>query len=602
MHGEFQLPKEIPARETPELNFLDDEFAELKKLNQDVISNIDEYEPWDALVRAAEGLEGGLNRNASPNAIAAFREIYDRFLAKFPLFFVYWKRYADLEFHIAGTEAAEMVYERGVASIGNSVDLWSNYVTFKMDTCHDIDIIRELFERGAAYVGLDWQSQPFWNKYLEFEDRSEAPHKTFAILSRLLSTPIHAHREYFDRFRHAAQYRPLAELAPVETVEAFRAELMAENPNRSEQEIERDIRARIDAGHLNTFTLTQAECQKRAPFEDQIKRPYFHTSAVDPDELVNWRKYLDFEETEGNYERIVFLYERCVVICALYEEFWLRFARWMSGQHDKVQEVRSIFERASCVWVPITKTKVRLQYALFEETQGRIAVARDIYTAILIRLPSNLEAIIALANLERRNGGINDAIEVFKGFLTSATVDIFGKGYLVAEWATLLWKIKGSADEAREVYQKNAQWYTQSRPFWVGWFMFELQQPTSAKSEKVQYERIKGVWENIFEKSSISPAVIKDVAHLYMEYLLQRGTKDAAKEYLKVDREINGPISMRKNRLPEDGTGFGNLFTDTNAPTTESAVRLGHSVFNRYYRDPSEAVAAPFAQGFPQHR
>jgi pre-mRNA-processing factor 39 len=37
------------------------------------------------------------------------RDVYDRFLARFPLFFGYWKKYADLEFSIAGTEAAEMV-------------------------------------------------------------------------------------------------------------------------------------------------------------------------------------------------------------------------------------------------------------------------------------------------------------------------------------------------------------------------------------------------------------------------------------------------------------------------------------------------------------
>jgi hypothetical protein len=42
------------------------------------------------------------------------RDIYDRFLAKFPLFFGYWKKYADLEFSIAGTEAAEMVYSSPV--------------------------------------------------------------------------------------------------------------------------------------------------------------------------------------------------------------------------------------------------------------------------------------------------------------------------------------------------------------------------------------------------------------------------------------------------------------------------------------------------------
>lgn len=50
-----------------------------------------------------------MNRNSSPQAIATTRDSYDRFLAKFPLLFGYWKKYADLEFSIAGTEAAEMV-------------------------------------------------------------------------------------------------------------------------------------------------------------------------------------------------------------------------------------------------------------------------------------------------------------------------------------------------------------------------------------------------------------------------------------------------------------------------------------------------------------
>lgn len=37
----------------------------------------------------------------------------------------------------------EQVYERGVASIGVSVDLWTNYCGFKIETCHDADVIRE---------------------------------------------------------------------------------------------------------------------------------------------------------------------------------------------------------------------------------------------------------------------------------------------------------------------------------------------------------------------------------------------------------------------------------------------------------------------------
>jgi len=73
------------------------------------LADPDDFETWEKLVRTAESLEGGLNRNSNPQSIAATREIYDRFLAKFPLFFGYWKKYADLEFSIAGTEAAELV-------------------------------------------------------------------------------------------------------------------------------------------------------------------------------------------------------------------------------------------------------------------------------------------------------------------------------------------------------------------------------------------------------------------------------------------------------------------------------------------------------------
>ena len=59
-----------------------------------------------------------------------------------PLFFGYWKKYADLEFAIGGPETAELVYERGVSAIMTSVDLWAHYCAFKMETCHDQDIVR----------------------------------------------------------------------------------------------------------------------------------------------------------------------------------------------------------------------------------------------------------------------------------------------------------------------------------------------------------------------------------------------------------------------------------------------------------------------------
>lgn len=69
----------------------------------------DNFATWEKLVRAGQALDGGINRNSNPQAINTARVNFDRFLAKFPLLFGYWKKYADLEFAIAGTEAAEMV-------------------------------------------------------------------------------------------------------------------------------------------------------------------------------------------------------------------------------------------------------------------------------------------------------------------------------------------------------------------------------------------------------------------------------------------------------------------------------------------------------------
>ncbi|KAJ5774121.1 MRNA splicing protein (Prp39) [Penicillium paradoxum] len=527
----------------------EEENAELRKFEAELHDDPDNFETWEKLVRAAEALEGGINRNSNPQAITTVRAIYDRFLAKFPLLFGYWKKYADLEFSIAGTEAAEMTYERGIASISPSVDLWANYCSFKTETSHDSDIIRELFERGASSVGLDFLAHPFWDKYIEFEERLEAHDKIFAILGRVIHIPMHQYARYFERYRQMAQTRPLAELAPAETMAAFRAEIEAALSQsvagpKADAEIERDLRLRVDSHHLEIFTNTQTETTKRWTFESEIKRPYFHVTELDEGQLANWKKYLDFEEAEGSFPRIQFLYERSLVTCAHYDEFWLRYARWMAAQPDKEDEVRIIYQRAAYLYVPIANPTVRLHYAYFEEMSDRVDVAKDIHMAILMCLPSHVETITSLANLCRRHGGLEAAIEVYKTQLNSPECEMATKAALVAEWARLLWKIKGAPDEARKVFHENQQYYLDSRPFWASYLVFEIEQPTSATTESVQYERIKQVIADIRSKSVLQVDAVKALVQIYMAYLLERGTKDTAKEYMTLDREIHGPSSV----------------------------------------------------------
>ncbi|EKD17243.1 pre-mRNA-processing factor 39 [Drepanopeziza brunnea f. sp. 'multigermtubi' MB_m1] len=584
---------------------------EIKKLNAEVLEDPDNFEHWEKLVRAAEALEGGLNRNSSPQAIATTRSAYDRFLAKFPLLFGYWKKYADLEFSIAGTEAAEMVYERGVASIATSVDLWTDYCSFKVETSHDPDVIRELFERGASCVGLDFLSHPFWDKYLEFEDRVEAQDKDFkifTILSRVIEVPMHQYARYFEKFRQLAHARPVTELVPADVLSRLRTEVESENAATyqagtqgiSEMEVERELRTKIDNFYLETFTKTQTETTKRWTYESEIKRPYFHVTELDYAQLANWRKYLDFEEAEGDFNRSVFLYERCLITCAFYDEFWFRYARWMSAQEGKQEEVRNIYQRASTIYVPIVRPGIRLQYAYFEEMSDRSDVARDIHEAILDRIPGHVETIISWANLERRQHGLEASIQVYKAQIDNPVVDLFAKAAFVVEWAILLWKIKGSVEEARQVFQKNQQWYLQSRHFWAKYLEFEIAQPTSTETEAEHYTIIKQIHDDLIKTTGMNLSTRKELTNIYFSYLHQRGTKDAMKEFLQIDRELNGPLSVQGHYAKPNALTKG-LENGHMVPIVdEVTLRKGEVRYSNYFEERRDVPAnaqgtAPFA-------
>lgn len=417
--------------------------------------------------------------------------------------------------------------------------------------------IYRLFERGATFAGLDFLAHPFWDKYIEYEERQEAQDRIFAIHARIIRIPLHQYARYYERFRNLSHTQPLTEVVSADILAKFQAEVAAEaaaygGAERPELEVERDIRGKIDAMYYEVFTQTQNEVSKRWTYESENKRPYFHVTELEHSQLNNWRKYLDFEEAEGDFNRIVSLYERCLVTCAFYDEFWYRYARWMAEQPGKEEEVRNIYIRASTLFVPISRPGIRMQWAYFEESCGRVDIALDIHAAILVKLPDCVEVIISWANLERRQNGTEAAIQVLKDQIDAPTVDLYTKAALVAEWAILLWKGKNSTEEARAVFLKNVQWYADSRIFWDKWFQFELEQSTPDKdAETQQAERIKHVFDEFRNRSRLPAPVKRELAQVYMNYLVQRGGKDAMKEFLAVDRQMFGSVNHATSQETE---------------------------------------------------
>jgi pre-mRNA-processing factor 39 len=333
-----------------------------------------------------------------------------------------------------------------------------------------------------------------------------------------------------------------------ETLETLKGRAQAENQGQIEKpplELERQMRQHIHQFYYEAYARTQAEVQSRWNFEQAIKRAYFHVTELEDAELDNWRKYLDFEEQQGDFQRTCFLYERCLVSCALYEEFWLRYARWMFSQ-GKDENTRIIYTRASCIFVPISQPTVRLNWARLEEKLGRTSVAHDIYVSILDQAPGHEETLISLANIQRRQEGNDAAVKLLEDQIAQSNNHV--GGILVAEQVRILWQCKGAVDEARQAFKDKHAKFSDSREFWLKYLDFEVAQPSPDQEEA--HKRVKAVYELLRTQGHFSPDVSKELAQYYMNFLLNRGGKDAADEYMQLDREVNGYVSASAKSAP----------------------------------------------------
>lgn len=124
------------------------------------------------------------------------------------------------------------------------------------------------------------------------------------------------------RYSHVLTSRPLKDLLSAEDYSKYEEQLSKdgnadgqEHHPISKDQLEREMQQLLLNSSALVHAKTAEETHKRWLYESEIKRPYFHVKPIDSAQLLNWRRYLDFEEAEGNMERIRLLYERCLVSC-----------------------------------------------------------------------------------------------------------------------------------------------------------------------------------------------------------------------------------------------------------------------------------------------
>lgn len=515
---------------------------EWNRVNAALENDPDNFELWQDLIDRAHALEGGINRYSTKDAIDIVRDSYDRLLERFPLLHGFWIKYANVEFRLGSSDNADKVYERALGYIPRgSVQLWVEYCKFMLlTTTRNMDHIRTVLERAAAAIGSHFLAHEFWDVYIEFEEREGDLNGVFKVVLRAASNPLHQYAKYFDKLRRLQDKVHCDVLVPPFEADRIRAEIELEQIEGTGNNLpfEQDFRERAQLYHFELYQKVQAQVSKRWQYESAIHREHFHIAFLEELELVNWRKYLQFEMVENSktdIDRVLLLFERAIVPSALHEEVWLLYVRFLIAS-ELYDEALSVFGRA-CKVLPVGRTEVRLLYAKFMESQGDISAARAIYRGMLRALPSSVEVILHLCGLESRaQASVKGGIAVLEDALASGDVRFEDKHMLLAELARLEFKATGTADSSRELYSSYANVFANMFYFWREYLRFEMGQPHS----NGKLDHVRNVMEQI-ENTELEDSLLKDLRHMYQEFILREGT--TLEDYFSQPK-IGNPMSV----------------------------------------------------------
>ncbi|KDP26468.1 hypothetical protein JCGZ_17626 [Jatropha curcas] len=601
--------------------------SEEERLWSIVRANSLDFDAWTALIDETEKVAG--------DKISKIRKVYDAFMAEFPLCYGYWKKYADHEARVGSMDKVLEVYERAVMGVTYSVDIWLHYCVFAINTYEDPETIRRLFERGLAYVGTDYLSYPLWDKYIEYEEMHSQWSHVAMIYTRILEIPNKRLDDYFNRFKAFCSSHPLSELR---TVEEAAASVPATSevggqanggevlPDAAEQSSKPVSAGLTEAEELEKYIAIREEIYKKAKefdskicdFENAIRRPYFHVRPLNVAELENWHNYLDFIEREDDLNKVVKLYERCLIACANYPEYWVRYVLCMEtcGSMDLANNALA---RATQVFVK-RQPEIHLFAARFREQSGDIPGARAAYQLVHSEIaPGLLEAVVKHANMEHRLGNLKDAFSLYEQAIAIEK----GKEHsqvlpmLYAQYSRFVYLVSGNAEKAREILVEALENAPLSKPLLEAFIYHESIQSLPKRIDYIDSLVDKFIAPNSDSLNSASVADKEEISCIFLEFLGMFGDvqsiKKADDRHAKLFLPHRSKSELKKRHaedyLASDKTKLAKSYADASSPaqslmgaypTAQNQWTASYGVQPQAWQNVTQAPVQQFNPGYGQ--
>ncbi|XP_051133744.1 pre-mRNA-processing factor 39-2 isoform X3 [Andrographis paniculata] len=420
----------------------------------------DDYNSWRSLILEIEA--------TCPEDIDTTSLAYESFLAIFPLCHWHLEKYACYIAERRGAQEAVKIYERGAAAAMYSVGFWVDYFSFGTSCFEDPEDVRRLFGRAETFVGRDYYCHVIWDKYMKYEF-SQGGWRFLALsYIQALRFPTKKLHFYYDNFKQfVANLEEEIGLEKGNNMEVVQPSSPRASTEISRDEISLVINDLLDSSDVSIKSRAldryraigegfyQEGCQmeeKIKCFEKKIHRRYFYVTPVDDDEISNWHLYLDFIEDLDDLDWAVKLYERCLIPCANYPEFWTRYVEFLESKGGRELALCAL-DRAAQLFLK-NVPEIHLFSARFKEHLGDANGAR----AALLRVDAKtdasfIEKTMALSNIERRLGNFKAASAAYEIALEAARerrrLHVLPTLYI--QFAYLTFSISGSSAAARDV-------------------------------------------------------------------------------------------------------------------------------------------------------
>lgn len=388
-------------------------------LQKEVESEPDDYSKWMKLIDEIEENVAQKTAEISSNTDAKkiMRSDFDKILNTYPYLTQIWKRYVTIEYTLNGLETSAKILDKAVKAFPQSLDLWLDFININItNKLRSDDEIRSLFRKASKLVGRQFMAHPFWDLYLDWEEKASGHNSNqyLNIYLHVIWIPLYEYARYFEAFSDLRTSFTIKDLIPENTSNAVLSDAMDKlNIVSTKWDCLDDERSQalVDTYFENIFLRTQKGTNERWKYESAITRISFEPKAVSNEDFKVWTEYLDFEEADGDIDQTISLYERCLITECQYESVWMRYIRFLIQKTTDKEMILGCFLNAVDRFLPKSALNIRYMFSKYHELKlNDPKKAESILLSVVKQNPAEYEPVGRIFRLIYRKSTEKDMI------------------------------------------------------------------------------------------------------------------------------------------------------------------------------------------------